>query len=155
MVENLAVTLSAIAATLPIIALNFQRVSLVAPLANLLALPAFPPMLLLSALDAVAGALWSPLGEIGAWAAWPLLAYLAAVAGRLADLPLAALEAPDFGMGHAVLCTPASVCWLVAQPADPVGRWSLAPSAWRRVRCGTPRRLLGSCPLPGWRGAWP
>jgi competence protein ComEC len=102
-VENLAVTLAAIAATLPIIALNFQRVSLVAPLANLLALPAFPLMLLLSGLDAVAGAVWAPLGDIAAWAAWPLLAYLVAVASRLADLPLAALEVPGFGMGHAVL----------------------------------------------------
>jgi competence protein ComEC len=101
--ENLAVTLAAIAATLPIIALNFQRISLVAPLANLLALPAFPLMLLLSGLDAAAGAVWGPLGDIAAWAAWPLLAYLVAVASRLADLPLASLEVPSFGMGHAVL----------------------------------------------------
>jgi competence protein ComEC len=102
-VENLAVTLSAIAATLPIIALTFQRISLVAPLANLLVVPAFPLMLLLSGLDAVAGAVWSPLGNIAAWAAWPFLAYLVAVASRLADLPLASLKLTSFGMGHTVL----------------------------------------------------
>jgi competence protein ComEC len=40
-IELAAVTLAAIAFTLPITAVNFQRVSLVAPLANLLAVPAF------------------------------------------------------------------------------------------------------------------
>ncbi len=119
-VENLAVTLAAIAATLPMIALNFQRVSLVAPLANLLVLPAFPLMLLLSGLDAAAGAVWVPLGDIAAWAAWPLLAYLVAVASRLADLPLASLEVPGFGMGHAVLLYAAIglLAWWV-QPIRP------------------------------------
>ena len=119
-VENLAVTLSAMAATLPINALNFQRVSLVAPLANLLVLPAFPLMLLLSGLDAAAGAVWGPLGEIGAWAAWPLLAYLVAVARGLADLPLAALEVPGFGMAHAALlyAAIALLAWWV-QPVRP------------------------------------
>jgi competence protein ComEC len=119
-VENLAVTLSAIAATLPMIALNFHRVSLVAPLANLLALPAFPAMLVMSGLDAAAGAVWSPLGDVCAWGAWPLLAYLAAVANRLADLPLASLEVASFGMGHAALLYAALglLAWWV-QPARP------------------------------------
>ncbi len=120
LVENLAVTLSAIAATLPIIALNFQRVSLVAPLANLLVLPAFPAMLVLSALDAAAGAVWAPLGEVAAWAAWPFLAYLVAVASRLADLPVAAVEVPGFGIGHAVALYAAIglLAWSV-QPVRP------------------------------------
>lgn len=117
-IENLAVTLSAIAATLPMIALNFHRVSLVAPLANVLVLPAFPAMLVVSGLNAAAGALWGPLGDVCAWAAWPLLAYLAAVADRLAGLPLANLEVAGFGMGHAVLFYGALglLAWLV-QPA--------------------------------------
>jgi competence protein ComEC len=152
-VENLAVTLAAIAASLPIIALNFQRISLVAPLANLLALPAFPLMLLLSGLDAVAGAVWSPLGDIAAWAAWPLLAYLVAVASRLADLPLAALEVPGFGMGHAVLLYAAIglLAWWM-QPSRPgqallVRVFSLTASPARRA--AAPLRLVPTPWLAG------
>jgi len=152
-VENLAVTLAAIAATLPIIALNFQRVSLVAPLANLLALPAFPLMLLLSGLDAAAGAVWRPLGDIAAWAAWPFLAYLVAVASRLADLPLAALEVPSFGMGHAVLLYAAIglLAWWM-QPSRPgqallVRAFSLTASPARRA--AAPLRLVPTPWLAG------
>jgi competence protein ComEC len=152
-VENLAVTLAAIAATLPIIALNFQRVSLVAPLANLLALPAFPLMLLLSGLDAVAGAVWAPLGHIGAWAAWPFLAYLVAVASRLADLPLAALQVPNFGMGHAALLYAAIglLAWWM-QPTRPgqallVRAFSLTARPARRA--AAPLRLVSTPWLAG------
>ena len=152
-IENLAVTLAAIAATLPMIALNFQRVSLVAPLANLLVLPAFPLMLLLSGLDAVAGAVWGPLGDIAAWAAWPLLAYLVAVASRLADLPLASLEVPGFGMGHAVLLYAAIglLAWWM-QPIRPgqallVRVSSLTASPARRA--ATPLRLVPTPWLAG------
>jgi len=152
-VENLAVTLAAIAATLPIIALNFQRVSLVAPLANLLALPAFPLMLLLSGLDAAAGAVWGPLGDIAAWAAWPLLAYLVAVASRLADLPLASLEVPSFGMGHAVILYAAIglLAWWM-QPSRPgqallIRVFSLTASPLRRA--ATPLRLVPTPWLAG------
>jgi competence protein ComEC len=152
-VENLAVTLAAIAATLPIIALNFQRISLVAPLANLLVLPAFPPMLLLSGLDAAAGAVWGPLGDIAAWAAWPLLAYLVAVASHLADLPLAALEVPGFGMGHAVLLYAAIglLAWWM-QPTRPgqallVRAFSLTASPARRATA--PLRLVPTPWLAG------
>jgi competence protein ComEC len=152
-VENLAVTLAAIAATLPIIALNFQRVSLVAPLANLLVLPAFPLMLLLSGLNAAAGAVWGPLGDIAAWAAWPLLVYLVAVASRLADLPLAALEVPDFGMGHAVLLYAAIglIGWwmLPSRPGQAllVRAFSLTASPARRA--ATPLRLVPTPWLAG------
>jgi competence protein ComEC len=152
-VENLSVTLAAIAATLPIIALNFQRISLVAPLANLLVLPAFPLMLLLSGLDGVAGAIWAPLGNIAAWAAWPLLAYLVAVASRLADLPLAALEVPDFGMGHAVLLYAAIglLAWWM-QPIRPAQAllaraFSLTASPARRA--AAPLRLVPTPWLAG------
>jgi competence protein ComEC len=152
-VENLAVTLAAIAASLPIIALNFQRISLVAPLANLLVLPAFPLMLLLSGLDAVAGAVWAPLGNIAAWAAWPLLAYLVAVASRLADLPLAALEVPGFGMGHAALLYAAIglLAWWI-QPSRPgqallVRAFSLTASPARRA--AAPLRLVPTPWLAG------
>ena len=152
-VENLAVTLAAIAATLPIIALNFQRISLVAPLANLLVLPAFPLMLLLTGLDAVAGAIWAPLGDIAAWAAWPLLAYLVAVASRLADLPLASLEVPGFGMGHAVVLYAAIglLAWWM-QPIRPaqallVRALSLMASPARRA--ATPLRLVPTPWLAG------
>ncbi len=152
-VENLSVTLAAIAATLPIIAFNFQRISLVAPLANLLVLPAFPLMLLLSGLDAAAGAVWGPLGGIGAWAAWPFLAYLVAVASRLADLPLASLAVPSFGMGHAVILYAAIgllVWWMLPdRPGQALLGRAFSVTASPARRAATPLRLVPTPWLAG------
>ena len=152
-VENLSVTLAAIAATLPIIAFNFQRISLVAPLANLLVLPAFPLMLLLSGLDAAAGAIWGPLGDIGAWAAWPFLAYLVAVASRLSDLPLASVAVPSFGMRHAVLLYAAIglLAWwmLPDRPGQALLGRAFSVTASPARRAATPLRLIPTLWLAG------
>jgi len=116
-------------------------------------LPAFPLMLLLSGLDAAAGAVWGPLGDVAAWAAWPFLAYLVAVASRLADLPLAALEVPSFGMGHAVVLYAAIglVAWwmLPARPGQAllVRVFSLTSTPARRA--AVPLRLVPTPWLAG------
>ena len=60
--EIAMVTAAASLATLPLIALHFQRVSLVALPANLLVLPAFPFIMLSSAFVALVGLVWQPLG---------------------------------------------------------------------------------------------
>src|SRR5256885_339741 len=55
--EGLATTLAATLPTIPIIAAGFGRVSLVSPLANLVAVPLFPPLM-------VAGAATAALGTV-------------------------------------------------------------------------------------------
>ena len=99
--ESTTMTAGAVAATLPLIALNFGRVSLVAPLSNLLLVPAFPAILGSSALSAVAGVIWTPLGQATGWFAWVMLTYMVELARFFADLPLASIEVSGFGAGHA------------------------------------------------------
>jgi competence protein ComEC len=104
LLEVLAVTLAAVAAVLPIAAINFARLSLVAPLANLLAVPAFTVALAGSGAVALAEALWSGAGEWLWPLAWAPAAYLTAVARALGSLPLASLTLGGFGLGHALAC---------------------------------------------------
>lgn len=94
--ESLAVTLAAQIATLPVLALTFHVVSLVAPLANLLVVPLLGPLLMLGGLLAVVAALdWSLLALALAWIVWPLLWWVDAAIAACAALPLAALQTPS------------------------------------------------------------
>jgi competence protein ComEC len=95
------VTVAAIAATLPIIALNFGRISLIGLPANLLVVPAFPLIFTLSAAAAVVGAIAEGAGQYVAWAAWLPLTYMIETVRALADVPFASLSVGGFGMGHA------------------------------------------------------
>lgn len=92
--EGLAATLAASLPTIPIVAAVFGRVSLVSPVANLIAVPLFAPILLFGASTALIGALvpWAA-GAIAA------AAYLSAAALRhsvelFARVPLASVEVP-------------------------------------------------------------
>ena len=124
--ELLAVTIAAQIATLPVLALTFHEISLVAPLANLLAVPLLAPLLALGGLLAVCvtigGALTLPALALG-WIVWPLLWLVDRVIEVCAALPAAALAVGD---------VPGAVAWVYyAALAGAVG-W-LAP--WlRRMR---------------------
>jgi competence protein ComEC len=86
----LATTIAAIVATEPLIALNFERVSLVAIPANLLVVPAFPLILASSGLAAAGEML--PFGHtLLAAPGFYLLSYWIGVAGWLAGLPAASV----------------------------------------------------------------
>ncbi|MGH2518103.1 MAG: ComEC/Rec2 family competence protein [Ktedonobacterales bacterium] len=94
--ELLAVTLAAQIACLPVLALTFNEISLVAPLANLLTVPLLAPLLILGgalALAAAFGPVW--LALILAWPVWPLLWFVDAVIAACAALPGAALAVPS------------------------------------------------------------
>jgi competence protein ComEC len=90
--ESLGVSLAAQAATLPIALLTFGRLALIAPAANLVAVPIVPPAMAAGALAFVAGG----LGALGApsWLcglvalpAWALLAALIWVVHLAASVP--------------------------------------------------------------------
>jgi competence protein ComEC len=85
--EYLLFTLVAQAFTLPVITYHFGRISLVAPLANLLILPAQPPLMILAGLAVMAGTIWLPLGSLTAWPGWALSAYTLRVVGLLGGVP--------------------------------------------------------------------
>src|SRR3970282_1230909 len=99
--ELVAVPLAAVAFTLPITAVNFHNISLVAPLANVLAVPAFLAVAVTGAITAAIGALVPAAVEPLGWLAWPPAAYMVAVVRMAADIPPASVEVRGVGAGHA------------------------------------------------------
>jgi competence protein ComEC len=129
-IELLAVTVAAIAFTLPIIAVNFQRISLIAIPANLLTVPAFPVIMISSALTAVGGMIATPIGTFLGWITWAPVAYLVAVVQMLADLPFAAASVDGLTSAHALAyyAVLAGIVWLTAR--RPAKLTLPAPPAW-------------------------
>lgn len=97
--ESLAVTVVAEIASLPVLALTFHQLSLVAPLANLLVVPLLAPLMVLGAGLAGAALLSGAAGMLLslalAWVTWPLLWYVDAAIDACAALPAAALSVGD------------------------------------------------------------
>jgi len=116
-IELLAVTVAAIAFTLPITAVNFQRISLIAIPANLLTVPAFPVIMIASGLTAVGGMIAAPIGTFLGWITYIPVAYLVHVVRLLADLPFAAASVDGLTTGHALAyyAALAGVVWLTAR----------------------------------------
>ncbi|MDP9314539.1 MAG: ComEC family competence protein [Chloroflexota bacterium] len=98
-VEPLTATLAASLLSLPILLYHFGRLSLIAPLANVLMLPAVPYAMVFGALASVAGMLWTPLGQLLALLAWPFLQWLLLVSRLLAHVPGAYTTLPPFAVG--------------------------------------------------------
>ena len=159
--EGLAATLAATLPTLPIVAAIFGRISLVAPLANVLAVPIFPPLMIAAVATAVIGALVSTVPLISSVAlpfalvAFVLARTLRAVVETAAALPAASLEVPrgaltaillGIACAAAVRCAPALIARL------PPIAW---PGAWRMRRSGAAR--LGQVSHLGQSGhlRWP
>jgi competence protein ComEC len=90
--ESLITTLSAIIMTLPLILYNFGRISFIAPLANLLILPAIPLTMALGSIAVLGGLIYVGLGQVLAWLAWLFLSYIIKGVEILAKIPLASLE---------------------------------------------------------------
>lgn len=101
-IETAVITAVATAATLPLIALYFERLSLVAVPANLLVAPTFPLLFLGSLITGIAGTISTTLGSSVGWMiAWLPLSWFVEVAQRLADLPFAAAQIEGFDLWHA------------------------------------------------------
>lgn len=90
--EPVAVTIAAQLLTFPVTAATFGSVSLVAPLANAVALPLLPPLLVAGWLGAALAALAPPLGWLPLQSAGLLAEAIGAIARGSAAIPLAALH---------------------------------------------------------------
>lgn len=126
--EALAATLAAQLATLPLVAVTFGIVSLIAPLTNLLLVPALPLFLGLGAVVGTLGWLAPGAGAVAGNVAWPIL--------RLADLIIEGGAAVP-GAALTVSNVPG---WLTPLW---VGAVALVPAVWRRPTAthGTSARL--------------
>lgn len=97
LLESLGVSLAAQAATLPLVLMDFGRLSLVAPAANLVVAPLVAPAMLAGAVALLAGglvAIGAPplLGMVAATGGWAALGSIIAVARLAASLPFASIE---------------------------------------------------------------
>ena len=148
-IELLAVTVAAIAFTLPIIAVNFHRISLIAIPANLLTVPAFPVIMISSALTAVGGMIAAPIGTFLGWITYVPVAYLVAVVQMLADLPFAAASVDGLTSAHALAyyAALAGIVWLTAR--RPAKLTLPAPPAWASDLLSGLARPLAALPALG------
>jgi len=71
---------------------NFSRVSLIAPITNLLILPIIPLTMLLGFIAALFGIIWLPLGVFLAFPAYVFLYYLVWIIENFSKIPLSSIE---------------------------------------------------------------
>jgi competence protein ComEC len=92
--DGLAATLAATLPTLPIVAGIFGRISLISPLANLVAVPLFPALMATSVATIAAGTVSADLARPFALVAYAVAFALRIVVETAAGLPLAAVDVP-------------------------------------------------------------
>ena len=121
--EPVALTLAAQLTTLPVILVNFERLSLVAPISNVLVVPLVPLAMLASAAVSVGGVVVGalppmPVGDAIAWflggAAWLVLRAMVVVGQATASLPFAAVDVS--------VPAPFAIAWF---PLLALGTWAL------------------------------
>jgi competence protein ComEC len=101
--DALIVTLAAQVLTLPLIIYYFGRLSVISLLANLLILPAQPPIMFGGMITLVLGLLVEWVGRVTAVVPWLFLSYTVAVVHMLAAAPLASVETGAAGKAVALL----------------------------------------------------
>ena len=90
--EAIQMTMSAQVMALPIIIYNFERLSLIAPIANLFVIFAIPPAMLFGFVAVILSFLSHILGLIPAYIAWGILSYIISVIEMAAGIPYASVD---------------------------------------------------------------
>jgi competence protein ComEC len=98
--ETILMTLAAQVFVLPVILSNFENLSLISPLANLLVLPAVPHIMLGGFAAGIAGFVFVPLGKLIGFVPYVLLKFELMVIQWLANIPWSSLEIKNFGWIH-------------------------------------------------------
>lgn len=89
--DDLRITLAAQVFTIPVVIITFHRISLIAPVANVLIGWTIAPITVLGWVASVLGMIWLPLGQIAGWISWVLLEYLLLVVREFASIPFAGI----------------------------------------------------------------
>ncbi len=90
--ENLSTTLSAIIITLPLILYQFGRLSVVAPVVNLLILPGIPIAMMLGAATVVADYIFFPLARLLSFVTYLVLLYIVKIVEWFSSFRFASVE---------------------------------------------------------------
>ena len=86
-IEATAISLAAILATLPVVAVNFHFLSPVGLPATLLILPVMPPALVSAFVVGVGGGVSEGAGQVLSWIVWPWLTWMTGVIEAFARVP--------------------------------------------------------------------
>jgi competence protein ComEC len=89
-------TLAAQLTTLPIMAYQFGRISLVSVIANPFVLPVQPAVMVLAGLAVLLSFIYLPLGQLFGWVAWPFAAYTNRAVELFNRLPHGVIVLGDF-----------------------------------------------------------
>jgi competence protein ComEC len=90
--NSLLTTVSAIIFTTPLILYQFGRLSIVAPLVNILVLPVIPWAMALGFAVAAVGMILWPLGWVMGWFVWLALSYIILIVRFFGNLPWSSIE---------------------------------------------------------------
>lgn len=85
--NNIAVTIGAVAATIPLSIYYFGVFSPLSPITSLLLLPVVAPVIIIGLSSGILGLLFPPLGYALGLLNWPLLTYMLFVTRMMSDLP--------------------------------------------------------------------
>ena len=154
--ESTAMTAAASLAVFPIIAANFERASLVAVPANLVAGPLFAAVIVTSFATALAGLVSTSLADLaGRFAGLPL-SLMIETGGSFASIPGASLDIAGFGTEAAAVCYAmlAAAAWALARratlPRPTERRLSVAPALVASVLAAAVAALIwADALLPG------
>lgn len=139
--EPVALTVAAQLTTLPVTLANFERLSLVAPISNVLVVPLVPLAMLTSAVASVGGVMLAlipvqPVGEACGWllggTAWLVLRTMIAVGQLTAGLPLAAVDVS--------IPAPMAVAWF---PLLALAGWALRADDRDPASVAVPDEAMG------------
>ena len=101
--EFALLTFAAQLTTLPIMAYQFKQISLVSFIANPFILPAQPAVMILGGQAVFASLLFFPLGQLIAWAAWPLTAYTIRMVELFDAVPHGVIYLGGFSLAFVIL----------------------------------------------------
>ena len=122
-------TLAAQLTTLPIMAYQFGRISLISLVANPFILPVQPAVMVLAGLALLLSFIYLPLGKLAGWIAWPFAAYTNRAVEFFNGFPHGVIVLGEFSLVFVVLFYVLLLSWTFARPPlKGVLRTALAPS---------------------------
>jgi len=101
--EFVLLTFAAQLTTLPIMAYQFKQISLISFVANPFILPAQPAVMIVGGLAVFMSLIVFPLGQLAAWAAWPLTSYTIRMVELFNAVPHGMIYLGDFSIAVVVL----------------------------------------------------
>jgi competence protein ComEC len=90
--DDLRITLAAQVFTIPLLLFQFHRISLVAPLTNILMGWLIAPITVIGFAQVIGGLVWLPLGQAIGWVSWVLLTFVIEAIKLTAKLPFASIS---------------------------------------------------------------